>query len=121
MYNKIRYPQTLIKMASVQAITDANFKEIVLESDKPVLVNFWAEWCGPCKMIGPIIEELSTEYEGKAMIGKVNVDNNPDVSAKCGIRSIPTILYFENGVIVDKQVGAAPKAALAKKLDTQLN
>jgi len=101
-------------------ITDDNFEE-VLKTDKPVLVDFWAEWCGPCKMIGPIVNELATEYEGKAVIGKVNVDENPNTAAQFGIRSIPTLLVFKNGEIVDKQIGAVPKAVLASKLDAQLN
>jgi len=100
-------------------ITDANFEEII-QSDKPVLVDFWAEWCGPCKMIGPVVEELAGEYEGKAVIGKVNVDENATVSAKFGIRSIPTLLIFKNGQIVDKQIGAVPKAVLSKKLEAQI-
>ncbi len=100
-------------------ITDANFQEII-KSDKPVLVDFWAEWCGPCKMIGPVVEELAGEFEGKAVIGKVNVDENAAISAKYGIRSIPTLLIFKNGEIVDKQVGAVPKAVLFKKLEAQL-
>lgn len=100
-------------------ITDANFEEII-NSEKPVLVDFWAEWCGPCKMIGPIVEEMAGEYDGKAVIGKVNVDLNPGVSAKFGIRSIPTLLVFKGGEVVDKQVGAVPKNILAKKLDAQL-
>ena len=102
------------------AITDSNFEELVLKSDKPVLLDFWAEWCGPCRMIAPIVEELSGEYEGKALIGKVDVDNNPDVAAKFGIRNIPTILFFKNGEIADKQVGAVPKSALVNKLDALL-
>ncbi len=102
-----------------QIITDANFKEI-LDTDKPVLVDFWAEWCGPCKMIGPIVKELAADYEGKAVIAKVNVDENPSTSAEFGIRSIPTLLIFKNGEIVDKQIGAVPKAVLAGKLDAQL-
>lgn len=102
-------------------ITDANFEEVVLKSDKPVLVDFWAEWCGPCRMVGPIVEELATEYEGKAVIGKVNVDNNQEVSGKFGIRNIPTLLVFKNGEIVDKQVGVAPKNVLAGKLDAQMS
>ncbi len=102
-----------------QIITDANFKE-VLDTDKPVLVDFWAEWCGPCKMIGPIVKELAADYEGKAVIAKVNVDENPSTSAEFGIRSIPTLLIFKNGEIVDKQIGAVPKAVLAGKLDAQL-
>jgi thioredoxin 1 len=98
-------------------LTDANFEEQVLKSDKPVLVDFWAEWCGPCRMVGPVVEELSNDYSGKAVIGKVNVDHNPSIAAKYGIRSIPTILFFKNGEVVDKSVGAVPKAALADKLN----
>lgn len=101
-------------------ITDANFEEIVMKSDKPVLLDFWAEWCGPCRMVGPIVEEISNDYDGKAVVGKVDVDSNPGISAKFGIRNIPTILFFKNGEVVDKQVGAVPKAALAEKLDAQL-
>ena len=100
--------------------TDANFEEQVLKSDKPVLVDFWAEWCGPCRMVGPVVEELSNDYSGKAVVGKVNVDQNPGVAAKYGIRSIPTILFFKNGEVVDKSVGAVPKAALADKLNAAL-
>ena len=101
-------------------ITDANFDEVVLKSDKPVLVDFWAEWCGPCRMVGPIVEELSKDYAGKAVIGKVDVDSNPNISTQFGIRNIPTILFFKNGQVVDKQVGAVPKAQLAQKIDAQL-
>lgn len=100
-------------------ITDNNYSEI-LDSQKPVLVDFWAEWCGPCKLIGPVVEELAREYDGKAVIAKVDVDSNPAVSAKYGIRSIPTLLFFRNGEIVDKQIGAVPKSILAKKLEAQL-
>ncbi len=100
-------------------ITDANFQE-VLGTDKPVLVDFWAEWCGPCKMIGPVVKELAADYDGKAVIGKVNVDENPTTAAQFGIRSIPTLLVFKGGEIVDKQIGAVPKAVLAGKLDAQL-
>ena len=102
-------------------LTDANFEEKVLKSDKPVLVDFWAEWCGPCRMVGPIVEELHKEYEGKAVVGKVNVDHNPEVSAKFGIRNIPTVLFFKNGEVVDKQVGAAQKSIYASKLDAQIS
>lgn len=101
-------------------ITDANFDEIVLKSDKPVIVDFWAEWCGPCRVVGPVVEELAKEYDGKAVIGKLNVDNNPEVSTKFGIRSIPTILFFKGGQLVDRQVGAVPKSALEGKLKAQL-
>lgn len=101
-------------------ITDANFEDVVLNSDKPVLVDFWAEWCGPCRMVGPLVEELATEYEGKAVIGKVDVDTNPGISAKYGIRNIPTILFLKGGEVVDKQVGAVPKTVLAQKIDALL-
>jgi len=100
--------------------TDSNFEELALKSDKPVLVDFWAEWCGPCRMVGPVVEELATEYDGKAVIGKVNVDQNPEISSKYGIRSIPTILFIKDGEVVDKQVGAVSKDVLAGKIDAQL-
>ncbi len=106
-------------MSKTLEINDNNFEE-VMKTDQPVLVDFWAEWCGPCKMIGPIVEELAGDYDGKAVIGKVDVDANPEVSAKFGIRSIPTLLVFKNGEIVDKQIGAVPKAVLSEKLDAQL-
>jgi thioredoxin 1 len=113
--------ESIIKLTDMALeLTDANFEETVLKSDKPVLVDFWAEWCGPCRMITPLVEELSKDYEGKAVIGKLNVDNNPGVSAQFGIRNIPTILFFKNGEIVDKQVGAVPKSVLAAKIDAQL-
>lgn len=100
--------------------TDGNFDETVIQSDKPVMVDFWAEWCGPCRMVGPIVEELAADYDGKAVVGKVNVDHNPGVSSKFGIRNIPTVLIFKNGEVVDRQVGAAPKAAYEAKLELQL-
>ena len=106
-------------MGKAIEITDNNFEEVI-NGDKPVLVDFWAEWCGPCKMIGPVVEELAGDYEGKAVIGKVDVDANPVVSAKFGIRSIPTLLVFKGGEIVDKQVGAVPKGVLSKKLEAQM-
>lgn len=100
--------------------TDLNFEEEVLKSDKPVVVDFWAEWCGPCRMVAPIISELADEYQGKAKIGKVDVDSNPGISAKFGIRNIPTILFIKNGEVADKQVGAVPKSVLASKIDALL-
>src|SRR5665213_1207856 len=101
-------------------ITDANFEEVIMKSDKPVLLDFWAEWCGPCRMVGPIVEEISKEYEGKAIVGKLDVDANPNVSMQFGIRNIPTILFFKGGKMVDKQVGAAAKNVLTQKLDAQM-
>lgn len=101
-------------------ITDANFEELVLKSDKPVLVDFWAEWCGPCRMVGPIVEELAKEYDGQAVIGKLDVDANSNIPVQFGVRNIPTLLFFKNGQLVDKQVGAVPKSVLADKLAKQL-
>ena len=106
-------------MGKTLELTDATFDE-TLKSDKPVLVDFWAEWCGPCKMIGPVVEELAGDYEGKAIVAKINVDENPQVTARFGVRSIPTLLVFKNGQIVDKQVGAVPKSVLAGKLQAQV-
>jgi len=100
--------------------TDANFKENALDNSGVSVVDFWAEWCGPCRMITPIIEELATEYDGKATIGKVNVDHNPEVSMKYGVRSIPTILILKNGEVVDKHVGTTTKAALAAKIESAM-
>ncbi|HNQ12326.1 MAG TPA: thioredoxin [Bacteroidia bacterium] len=101
-------------------ITDNNFEEVVLKSDKPVLVDFWAEWCGPCRMIGPIVEELSGDFDGKAVIGKMNVDDNSKVPGEFGIRNIPTLLLFKDGKVVDKQVGVVPKSVLAEKIEAQV-
>ncbi len=101
-------------------ITDANFEELVMNADKPVMIDFWAVWCGPCRMIAPIVEEMSGEYEGKAIIGKVDVDSNPNVAMKYGIRNIPTVIFVKDGNVVDKQVGAAPKSAFTNKLDAIL-
>lgn len=100
--------------------TDSNFQELALDSDKPVMIDFWAEWCGPCRMVGPIVEEMSGEYDGKAIIGKVNVDENPDISMKYGIRNIPTIIFLKNGEMVDKSVGAVPKNILTEKIENLL-
>ena len=100
-------------------ITDSNFQEILAEG-KPVVMDFWAPWCGPCKMVGPIIDELATEYEGKVIIGQCDVAENGDVAAEYGIRNIPTVLFFKNGELVDKQVGSAPKSAYVAKIEAIL-
>jgi len=99
------------------AVNDSNFDEVVIKSDKPVLVDFWAEWCGPCRMIAPIIEEISNEYSERALVVKCDVDNSPGVAAKYGIRNIPTILFFKDGKVADKQVGAVPKNNFVTKLN----
>ena len=101
-------------------LTDANFQSTVLDSDKLTVVDFWAEWCGPCRAIGPVIEELSKEYDGKINVGKVNVDHNPNLSVNYGITSIPAILFIKGGQIVDKQIGAVPKSVLDKKIQAHL-
>ncbi|HQK70811.1 MAG TPA: thioredoxin [Bacteroidales bacterium] len=104
----------------VLEVTDSNFEEIVLKSEKPVIVDFWAEWCGPCRRIAPFIEEISKEYEGKVVVAKCNVDNNPEVVSKLGIRNIPSVIYFKNGKEVDRQVGAVAKNIFTDKLEKLL-
>jgi thioredoxin 1 len=101
-------------------VTDSNFEELVIQSDTPVIVDFWAVWCGPCRMVGPIVEEIGQEYEGKARVFKLDVDTNNATAAKFGIRNIPTLLFFKNGEVVDKQVGAVPKTVLVNKLEALL-
>ncbi|KAF5028947.1 Thioredoxin 1 [bioreactor metagenome] len=100
------------------AVNDSNFNEIVIKSDKPVLVDFWAPWCGPCRVIAPIVEELAAEYEGKAVIAKCDVDNSSEVPVKFGIRNIPTLLFFKNGEVVDKIVGSTSKANIIAKINS---
>ena len=101
-------------------LTEGNFKGEVLEASQPVLVDFWADWCGPCRMIAPMIEELAADFEGKAVVGKVNVDEQPSLATQFGIRSIPTLLIFEDGKVVDRVIGAVPKGGLASKLNALL-
>ena len=101
-------------------ITDQNFQELVLQSKIPVVIDFWAEWCGPCRMVAPILDDLSTDYKGKAFVGKVNVDTADAVAERYGIRNIPTILFIKNGEVADKQVGAVQKSVLAEKLEKLL-
>lgn len=104
-------------MAKPIEITDSNFDEVVLKSTKPVLIDFWAAWCGPCRMIAPMVEDLARELDGQAVIGKLDVDKNPDTSVKYGVMSIPTLLIFKDGQVVDKHVGAGiPKSALSNKV-----
>ena len=107
-------------MGNPVEVTDANFDEQVLKSSVPVLVDFWADWCAPCKMIAPILEELANEYDGKIAFAKVDVDSNPETSLTFGIRSIPNLLVFKNGKPMDQVIGAVPKAVLKKRLDNAL-
>ena len=105
---------------NITTLTDATFDEVVGSSEKPILVDFWAEWCGPCRMVGPIVQELSEDYAGRLVVGKVDVDSNPGIASQYGIRNIPTILFFKGGVVVEKHVGAAPKSTLSSKVDSIL-
>jgi thioredoxin 1 len=106
-------------MGKAVEITDANFEELI-NSGKPVLVDFWAEWCGPCRMVGPVVERVAEGFEGKAIVGKVDVDSNPETAMKFGIRSIPTLLFFKNGEMVDRVVGAVAQNVLEDKLQAQM-
>jgi thioredoxin 1 len=101
-------------------ITDSNYEQLVEKSDKTAMLDFWAEWCGPCRQVGPMVEEIAKEYDGKAVIGKVDVDANPNITGKFGIRNIPTILFIKGGQVVDKQVGVVPKQILINKLQALL-
>ncbi len=102
-------------------LTDSNFQDTALANEGLTIIDFWAPWCGPCRMISPIIEELAKDYEGKILVGKVDVDQNPQISVKYGIRSIPTILFLKNGQVIDKQIGATSKQALVNKIEAHLN
>ena len=105
---------------AVKTVSDADFDQAVLQSGKPALVDFWAPWCGPCRIIGPIVEELAPSYQGRAVIAKMNVDDNPQVAQKYGITSIPTLMIFKDGKLVDRAVGAMPKGELQKFIDRNL-
>jgi len=108
------------KQSSYVTLTDRNFQREVIESPKPVLVDFWAPWCGPCQAMGPVIKELADEFQTRAIVAKVDVDNNPEIAARYGIRSIPTLMIFQNGEVRDQMVGTMTKKALAQKLEEQL-
>ena len=101
-------------------ITDNNFEEVVLNSSTPVLVDFWAAWCGPCRMVGPIVDELSEDFEGKAVVGKIDIDSNQEYAAKYGVRNIPTVLIFKDGELVDRKVGVCSKSEYTSSLDSYM-
>ena len=107
-------------MSNAVAVTDASFETEVLQGDLPVVVDFWAEWCGPCKAVAPLVDELAAEYDGKIKVTKLNVDENPSTSAKFGVRSIPTIMFFKGGQLIDQVMGAHPKGELKKRFDAAL-
>jgi len=106
---------------TVLEFKDSNFQESISQSDKPVLVDFWAQWCGPCLQIGPMIEELANEYQDKLVVGKLNIDENQNIPMEFNVRSIPTLLIFKNGVVVEKHVGSLPKSELKKKIEAHVN
>ena len=118
--NAVSSDSNTAQATAVLELSDASFPTDVLAAPGTVLVDVWAPWCGPCRMVGPIVEEISKEYDGKAVVGKLDVDNNPEVSIQFGIRNIPALLFFKNGVVVDKQVGAVPKSVLVNKLNAHL-
>ena len=107
-------------MSNATPVTDGDFEKVVLGGEGPVVVDFWAEWCGPCRLIGPLLDELAGEYSGRVTVTKLNVDENPSTSMKYGVRSIPTLLFFKDGEIIDRLIGAVPKAELKKKFEAAL-